>query len=58
MIKQVEKQDIPECVEAIRASFLTVAKQYDITKEDGMIQEWTLRYLSIMLRNGENESII
>lgn len=34
MIKQVMEKDIPECVELIRNSFLTVAQQFDITPEN------------------------
>ena len=34
MIRQLTKQDIPECVEVIRASFLTVGKEFNITPEN------------------------
>ena len=34
MIRQITKQDIPECVEVIRASFLTVGKEFNITPEN------------------------
>ena len=34
MIRQIKKQDIPECVEVIRSSFLTVGKEFNITPEN------------------------
>ncbi|MCR4608555.1 MAG: GNAT family N-acetyltransferase [Eubacterium sp.] len=34
MIRAIEKKDIPECVKVICESFMTVAKQYDITPEN------------------------
>ena len=34
MIRQIEKKDIPDCVNVIRESFMTVAKQFDITPEN------------------------
>lgn len=34
MIRQITKQDIPECVEVIRSSFLTVGKEFNITLEN------------------------
>lgn len=33
-IRQLTKQDIPECVNVIRTSFLTVGKEFDITPEN------------------------
>ena len=34
MIRQLTKQDIPECVNVIRSSFLTVGKEFNITPEN------------------------
>lgn len=34
MIRQIEKKDIPECISVIRESFMTVARQFDITPEN------------------------
>ena len=34
MIRQIEKTDFPECINVIRESFMTVAKQFDITQEN------------------------
>ncbi len=34
MIKQIEKRHIEECVEVIHNSFMTVAEEFDITKEN------------------------
>jgi hypothetical protein len=34
MIRQLAKQDIPECVDVIRTSFLTVGKEFNITPEN------------------------
>ena len=34
MIRQLTKQDIHECVEVIRSSFLTVGKEFNITPEN------------------------
>ena len=34
MIRQITKEDIPECVSVIRESFLTVGKQFGITPEN------------------------
>lgn len=34
MIRQIEKTDIPECISVIRESFMTVARQFDITPEN------------------------
>ena len=34
MIRQLTKQDIPECVEVIRTAFLTVGKEFNITPEN------------------------
>lgn len=35
MIRKVEKEEIPNCVEVIRSSFLSVAKEFGITQENG-----------------------
>ena len=34
MIRQLTKQDIPECVEVIRSGFLTVGREFNITPEN------------------------
>ena len=34
MIRAITKEDIPECVNVIRTSFLTVAEEFDITPEN------------------------
>ena len=34
MIKQITKENIPECVKVIRESFLTVAEEFGITSEN------------------------
>ena len=34
MIKEVRKNDIPECVEVIRESFLTIANEFGFTEEN------------------------
>jgi len=34
MIREITKADIPECVDVIRESFLTVGKQFNITPEN------------------------
>ena len=34
MIRQITKEDIPECVSVIRESFLTAGKQFNITPEN------------------------
>lgn len=34
MIKQITKENIPECVKVIRASFLTVAEEFGFTHEN------------------------
>ena len=34
MIRAIEEKDIKECVNVIRKSFMTVAKQYNITVEN------------------------
>ncbi|MDE5858956.1 MAG: GNAT family N-acetyltransferase [Oscillospiraceae bacterium] len=34
MIKQITKENIPECVKVIRESFLTVAEEFSITPEN------------------------
>ena len=34
MIRQLTKQDIPECVNVIRSSFLTVGKEFNITPQN------------------------
>ena len=34
MIREVKREDIPDCVNLIRSSFLTVADEYGITKEN------------------------
>lgn len=34
MIKQIEKEHIDECIEVIKNSFLTVANEFNITKEN------------------------
>lgn len=34
MIKEISKDNIPECVKVIKDSFLTVAKQFDITPQN------------------------
>lgn len=34
MIRAIDKSDIPECVKVICESFMTVAKQFDITPEN------------------------
>ena len=34
MIKQIEKKHIDECVDVIKNSFLTVAKEFNITKDN------------------------
>lgn len=34
MIKEISRNDIPECVEVIRESFITVAKEFGFTKEN------------------------
>lgn len=34
MIRQLTKEDIPECVDVIRTGFLTVGKEFDITPEN------------------------
>lgn len=35
MIREVEKNDIAQCVDVIRRSFLTVANEFGITEENG-----------------------
>jgi len=34
MIRQITKQHIPECVEVIRSSFLTVGKEFNKSEMD------------------------
>ena len=34
MIREVKREDIPTCVNLIRSSFITVAEEYGITKEN------------------------
>ena len=34
MIRQIVREDFPECVEVIRKSFMTVAEQFDLTPEN------------------------
>ena len=34
MIKEIEKKDIPECVQVIRNSFITVANEFGFTAEN------------------------
>ena len=34
MIRQIEKNDIQDCINVIRESFMTVAKQFDITPDN------------------------
>lgn len=34
MIRQIEKNDIQDCIYVIRGSFMTVAKQFDITPDN------------------------
>ena len=34
MIKKIGNQNIPECVEVIRSSFLTVATEFGFTEEN------------------------
>ncbi len=34
MIREVKREDIPTCVNLIRSSFMTVADEYGITKEN------------------------
>ena len=34
MIREVKREDIPTCVDLIRSSFMTVADEYGITKEN------------------------
>ena len=34
MIREVKREDIPTCVKLIRRSFMTVADEYGITKEN------------------------
>ena len=33
-IRQIGEQDIADCVEVIRVSFMTIAKQFNITPEN------------------------
>ena len=37
MIRAITKEDIPECVNVIRTSFLTVAEEFDITPENSQV---------------------
>ena len=37
MIKEIDRNDVPECVQVIRKSFLTVAKEFGFTVENAPI---------------------
>ena len=47
MIKQIEKKHIDECAEVIRESFLTVAEEFNITKENAP------RYVAFAIDNNK-----